>query len=69
MDKNFIIAYELTAQTTTKNICNENTPLKFKNWKEAKGMLDTFSWGSIFQVMTIGKQRTFKYQTRRGKII
>ena len=62
MDKNFVIVYELTADTTTTNINDENTPMKFRNWKDAKIILNGFPEGCIFQVMIIGKQKTFRHK-------
>lgn len=68
MDKNFIIAYELTSDTTTKSINEENIPLKFDNIIKAITELEkNFCKGSVFQLMIIGKQKTVKYKIKGGK--
>jgi len=61
MDKNFVIAYELTAETYSKNIDKENIPMKFKNLKECYKTLNTFPKECIFQLMIIGKKQTLTY--------
>lgn len=63
MDKGFVIAYELTADTTTKNIEEENTPIKFKSLSSAKRFLKRYPIGCVFQLMIIGTKETTKFKT------